>query len=253
METGEPKAHRRADADPSAREGRGDDGAGGLGGAPGAPRRAAYRAFWGYRDAGVAERYHRRRYQRLDGRLRAFFVRRAVRRALRLAGVARGIVLDIPCGSGVAGGAVAAAGLRCVGADVSLPMVQLARREAAAPRDWVCADIERLPFRAGAFQAVVCLRFFPHLPAGRWGSVLGALAAISSGPVLVGLPMRRSSKHWWRAFKRLVGVEAKRRPIFPTDEVAGMLLDLGLCLRHRVWQSPFTDTALAIVTRAEDA
>ncbi len=201
-------------------------------------------ARWGYRGAGAVLRYHTRRYARLGGRLRALFIARAVRRTLDLAGVRDGVVLDFPCGSGVVATALARRGLRCVAADLSLDMLRFIRARYPQRLPVTCADIERPPFRPDAVAAVVSLRFFPHLPVGRWAPVLRQLAALTNGPVIIGLPMRRSSKHRWRALKRWLGMRAKQRPIFAMPQVRAVLGEGGLRIRGRVWQSPFTDTGL---------
>jgi SAM-dependent methyltransferase len=184
--------------------------------------------------------------------LRSFFVRRAVRRALQTSAVSPGLVLDIPCGTGIATREMLAGGARVVGTDVSLPMLRFARTIAATPDDratWVCGNIERLPFRPGTVHAVLCLRFFSHLPPSRWRAVLRALAGLTSGPIIIGLPMRWSSKHWWRAFKRRIGIDAKHRPIFSREVVVAAFEDAGLEINGSLWQSPFTDTALVIARR----
>ena len=69
--------------------------------------------------------------------------------------------------------------------------------------------------------------------------------------IIVGLPMRWSSKHWWRAFKRRIGINAKQRPIFSRDGVVAAFGRAGLEISGSVWQSPFTDTALVIARRKE--
>lgn len=217
----------------------------------GSPGRPWYVARWGYRRSATAHRYHRRRYRRLGGRLRRAFVTRAVSRALHAGGTEAGIVLDFACGSGIASHALARAGRRVVGLDISMSMLQLARTLSPGPAAtaWVCGDIERPPFRSDAAAAVMCLRFFAHMPTDHWESVLRALASLTAGPIVIGLPMRRSSKHWWRAFKRRLGINAKRRPIFRASEIAPILSRAGLALTGRLWQSPFTDTALVIARR----
>jgi SAM-dependent methyltransferase len=161
------------------------------------------------------------------------------------------MVLDFACGSGIASHALARAGTRVVGVDISMSMLQLARALSPGPAAtaWVCGDIEQPPFRSDAVAAVMCLRFFAHLPTGHWESVLRALASLTAGPIVIGLPMRRSSKHRWRAFKRRLGINAKRRPIFRASDVAPILSSAGLELAGRLWQSPFTDTALLIARR----
>jgi SAM-dependent methyltransferase len=177
-------------------------------------------------------------------------VTRAVSRALHRGGTEGGIVLDFACGSGIASHALALAGRRVVGLDISMSMLQLARTLSPAPAAaWVCGDIERPPFRSDAAAAVICLRFFPHMPTDHWEAVLRALASLTAGPIVIGLPMRRSSKHWWRAFKRRLGANAKRRPIFRASEIAPILSRAGLELTGHLWQSPFTDTALVIARR----
>jgi len=220
----------------------------------GDPRGRAYIARWGYRQDAVAHRYHRRRYRRVGGLLRRAFVARAVRRALRRMPAPPGIILDFACGSGVATRALPGATGTIVGVDVSMPMLRLARSivPAAGGATWVCGDIERPPFRPDTVAAVLCLRFFAHLPVARWSSVLEHLADLTTGPIIIGLPMRASSKHQWRAFKRRLGVPAKRRPIFRLAELRPILAEAGLELIGQLWQSPFTDTALVIVRRLDD-
>lgn len=214
-----------------------------------------YIARWGYRGAAVAHRYHRRRYSNVGGLLRKAFVNRVVRRALRTVPVAPGVILDLACGTGVATRALTCDGHVIVGVDVSMPMLQLARSVAAVPAgaSWVCADIEHPPFCPDAAAAVLCLRFFAHMPVAHWSTVLERLAILTAGPIMIGLPMRLSSKHRWRAFKRWLGFAAKRRPIFRLTELRPILRAAGLEVVDRLWQSPFTDTALLIVQRTDRA
>jgi SAM-dependent methyltransferase len=67
-----------------------------------------------------------------------------------------GSVLDLGCGSGELAIALATSGMRATGCDISPEMLRIAA-EANASVDWV--DLEPdwrvLPFRAGAFEAVV--------------------------------------------------------------------------------------------------
>jgi ubiquinone/menaquinone biosynthesis C-methylase UbiE len=93
---------------------------------------------------------------------------------LAAAGVAQGHrVLDVATGTGEA--AVMAVPIVSdtgfvVGADISLEMVTSAQARLSAPSYWpVNADGQVLPFRDGAFDAVVCqlgLQFFPNPAAG---------------------------------------------------------------------------------------
>lgn len=74
-------------------------------------------------------------------------------------GVSR--VLDVGCGAGGTTLALArrfGPGARCVGIDISAPMVDAARRRAAQagmPLEFVCADAQRHALAAGSFDLVV--------------------------------------------------------------------------------------------------
>jgi SAM-dependent methyltransferase len=110
---------------------------------------------------------------------------RAEERAIRrlLAGeAAGGVVLDVPCGNGRLFPAISALAPRvCVGADRSPAMAALA----GAVRPAVVADAARLPFRAGVFDVVLCVRLIHHFadPRDR-RAVLSELARVSRGPVV---------------------------------------------------------------------
>jgi len=123
---------------------------------------AAYRKW---RDKYAAEEDRCRRYEptrrrewlrRLSGRLDARMVLRA------LGDLPLGSpVLDLPCGGGRLSRALRARGLRSVAADYSSFMLRESEGSAASR---VRADALRLPFREGAFEAVVCFRFMQAVP-----------------------------------------------------------------------------------------
>lgn len=72
-------------------------------------------------------------------------------------GAGRGeVCLDIGCGTGRYGAAVAAAGYRAVGVDLSRDQLRFARRRLAAA---VCGDGRRLPARDGAVPVAVGMYF----------------------------------------------------------------------------------------------
>lgn len=73
-------------------------------------------------------------------------------------------ILDLGCGNGMWLAAVCGAGTasRTVGADLSMGMLESARRR-AAPTGWVQLDAARLPFAAGAFDAVLALWMLYHV------------------------------------------------------------------------------------------
>ncbi len=75
-----------------------------------------------------------------------------------------GLLLDVPCGTGVYAQRFQANGHRVIAADASLPMLGIAgRRQENLPR--VLCDINHLPFGDGVFDAVMTIRLFQHFPA----------------------------------------------------------------------------------------
>ena len=71
-----------------------------------------------------------------------------------------GTVLDLGCGTGTAGGALRRAGASVVGADLSVPCLQVAQRRLDAV---VRTDASRLPFRDQCFDALVSRGALHHL------------------------------------------------------------------------------------------
>ncbi len=80
-----------------------------------------------------------------------------------------------------------------VGMDIGHGMVRLARREAArAGVDFtgVVADLERLPFRDGAFASVVCDDTIEHVPDDRAGLAELARVTCPGGRIALATPNR---------------------------------------------------------------
>jgi SAM-dependent methyltransferase len=85
--------------------------------------------------------------------------------ALRRLPPGGGRVLDLGCGTGALAPDLAAAGRRWCGADRDEGMLEGARRRiGGAAARLVRAEAHRLPYRAGAFDAVVSLGLFEYLP-----------------------------------------------------------------------------------------
>lgn len=82
------------------------------------------------------------------------FLKAVYRAVARRAGLARGPVLDICCGTGAQAALLGRAGLRAVGVDLSEAMLAVARVRHPGLR-LVRADAARLPFADGAFDAAV--------------------------------------------------------------------------------------------------
>jgi len=96
--------------------------------------------------------------------------------ALRRRVPAGGAVLDLGCGAGVpVARALATDGLAVTGVDSSEVQIRRARR--LVPRaSFLLADVTRVRFPDGSFDAVVCLYTLIHLPLDEQPALLGRIA-----------------------------------------------------------------------------
>lgn len=169
----------------------------------------------------------------------------AVSRALQdLAPV--GALLDLPTGTGRFLLQFGDFSATVVGADISLAMLGLARhrlleasRDAARVR-LVSAEAERLPFAEGAFDLVVSIRLFQHLPPPVIVPILRELVRVTRRGVLLQAPLRQP---WSRALRyyargsapvpRTSALPIDRSRYFPTTrkQFESLLAEHGLRLR----------------------
>jgi ubiquinone/menaquinone biosynthesis C-methylase UbiE len=97
-----------------------------------------------------------------------------------------GVLLDLGCGTGSVGSYLTKRGARVVGLDLSFGMLTSHRSEDRFP---LCqGDMRQLPFRNGAFAAVVAYYSIQHVTRMELGSVLGEVARVleSRGALLLG-------------------------------------------------------------------
>lgn len=172
-----------------------------------------------YRRPEIYSNYDAKRFVSAMGRRRNRKKITAIRKALAL--IARpGLVIDVPCGTGRLFEFMGQDGLRFVGADVSEGMLGEASRkpEARPALGLVAADAEHLPFKDGAFDAVLCIRFLFHVPGELRVRMLREMARISKEHLVIDYRMGFS----WRNFARnaLSPLTRKRRVIRPSKEEA---------------------------------
>lgn len=123
-------------------------------------------------------------------------------------------VLDSACGSGRHAIALAQRGYHVVGADLSAPMIEQARRNAAdAGTDvpFAVAGFGRLASLGRTFDAVLCLgNSLPHLltPAAVADALADFAAVLSPGGLLV--MQNRNFDQVWAARERFIGPQAHR-------------------------------------------
>jgi len=105
-------------------------------------------------------------------------------------------VLDLPCGTGRLTRLLLDQGFRVTAADVSEPMLDIARKniaqhgpasETAVPHvDFELRDVMQTGYADGRFDAIVCNRLFHHFTeSGTRLQALKELRRISQGPVII--------------------------------------------------------------------
>lgn len=198
------------------------------------PKRAGYRykkRF--YRDDEVAAHYDRERFDGPFKRRRNRRKWRTIIRALESIGEPVRTLADLPCGTGRFTADLAGLGIDVVGCDISLEMM----REAAAAgagservRGFVQTDAEALPFRDGAFDAVVSIRFMFHVDPPTRVAILRELGRVARWQV-VDYRHRYSYRYAkWRIL-RAVGLTRRELERVSRADLEGELGAAGLSRR----------------------
>jgi demethylmenaquinone methyltransferase / 2-methoxy-6-polyprenyl-1,4-benzoquinol methylase len=162
---------------------------------PGAQRAAKVSALFGR----IAPRYD------LINDLQSFGLHRYWKgRVLRLAQAGPGVrALDVCCGTGDLALGLARLGAEVVGLDASEPMLEIARRRAAAAGPaaavrFLAGDAQRLPFPAGAFEIVTVGYGLRNL--ADWEAGLGEMVRVAvPGARLAVLDFGKPPNALWRA------------------------------------------------------
>lgn len=140
----------------------------------------AYKARTAYQHSQAAQEYEDIRFHGWLGRVRWRAERAAVRAALSgLPAAAR--MLDCPCGIGRWAAILAGSARRILGFDISVPMLERARREQAGrfPLSLARAEAERLPLGDSCVDYVFCYALMKHLPPEVKQTVLREFARVA--------------------------------------------------------------------------
>jgi SAM-dependent methyltransferase len=203
-----------------------------------------YNARWGYQTVDV-DRWERRRYSGPFRRLGRFALERALVRALaELPAGAR--VLDLACGTAILAPALGRAGHRVLGADISSAMLAFGLRRLGIGA--VRCEAERLPFRDGCMDAVVCTRFLLHLPEELRPVVLRELGRICTGPIVITIPNRWTLKRTMRKVRRRFGSRKRASTLLLSPLVlAGEAAAAGLEMRSVRRVAPVLSSEVVVV------
>ena len=207
----------------------------------------AYRARVKYTEQ-KARRYQTRREAKHRAELR--LVERAFRR------IPRGRVLDAPCGGGRISLLLARKGYEMTGADLSEPMLAIAReniQKAGLPIAVEHQDVEQFRYANRTFDSVICFRLFHHLPTAEIrGRVVRELCRVAARFVALSFFSPYSVTSTKRRLRTALGLGKLRHHQTPLREVRGYFQSAGFHLVKDFAQFPPWHTLhLAVFERNE--
>jgi ubiquinone/menaquinone biosynthesis C-methylase UbiE len=108
--------------------------------------------------------YQQQRYRSLDQAWVNWREQHLLAQLLTQCQLARGTMLDVPCGYSRFAPLYARLGITAIGADVSYDMAHLAAASHARHgwKRWLCANALALPFIDSVFDSVLCIRLLHH-------------------------------------------------------------------------------------------
>lgn len=186
-----------------------------------------YSAKVKYLDQRVAARYDKR-FKGIEGALKQWNTRYAVRKALRFAG-RDNVILDLPCGTGRMIPVLNRMCREWWGGDISPAMIEKAKGKVNGSvkfRGFLYLDAEKIDLGDGAVDCVLSMRFIHHLPCVHRLQVLREFRRIARKKVII----EYRTKNRVREFLRnLVGAKPGRlgmnlKEIQKEIEAAGLIL-----------------------------
>lgn len=207
-----------------------------------------------YQNEGVARSYDRERFSSIAGRV---FQSAEVKTLAKLVRhlPAHASVLDVPCGTGRIAQVLLDWGFRVTAADISQEMIQVARgritetgRHLPASR----GSADALPFAKQSFDAVLSIRFLPHIGTEPRRLMLKEMARVSRRWVFFS---NSFSSAWYerrRALKRRLGHQAPTRYPVTEREIGEDLRYAGLKEIARFWTFRFVSEELLLLCEKRD-
>jgi SAM-dependent methyltransferase len=147
--------------------------------------------------------YQQQRYRSLDQAWVNWREQHLLAQLLTQCQLAKGTVLDVPCGYSRFAPLYARLGIIALGADVSYDMAHLAAANHAwhGQERWLCADVLALPFTDSVFDGVLCIRLLHHRYSdAERQRILGELARVSRRFVIISFYqstlLHAVARHW---------------------------------------------------------
>jgi SAM-dependent methyltransferase len=176
--------------------------------------------------------YEKKRYRGVDQRLVHSREMHIIERFLDRVALEAGGVLDVPCGYGRFSDLIRKRDLSLVSCDYSYYMVKRAREsgEKRGFKDWgVVADAKRgLPFKRGAFDILLCMRFWHHIhiPAER-KAILGFFSRVTSGWVILSYYQVNALHRFQRRFRQKLKTGTARIKMISKTEFYDEIQEAG--------------------------
>jgi ubiquinone/menaquinone biosynthesis C-methylase UbiE len=190
-----------------------------------------------YRNAAAATSYDAARFLSARGRKRHRLTLAAIQRAFDKA-ASRGTpvrsCLDLPCGTGRLFPWLVQRRLRFVGADISLEMMQAARRKEDVTNGGrvslalVQCDAESLPLKSQSLDVVLCIRFMFHVPRAVRLRMLQEMARVSRRWLIVDFRHCYNARWCFRKLCHGMGVARRMGEVWSRGSLRGEAAEAGL-------------------------
>lgn len=159
-----------------------------------------------YQSVETAKAYDATRFTSLSGRAFQWAEWRALRAMLRRV-PAGALVLDSPCGTGRVLCRLAQQGFRVIGADISAEMMAVARARipASGQARFARMDLTRIALDDRSVEAVLSIRFLPHISPGERTTMLREFGRVARRAVILTFSVSTPWHRLRRKVKRALG------------------------------------------------
>jgi ubiquinone/menaquinone biosynthesis C-methylase UbiE len=203
-----------------------------------------------YQDVDTAQQYDARRFRSLSGRLFQWAEWRALRAMLRRVPPGA-LVLDSPCGTGRILHRLTRQGFRVIGADISAEMMAVARARVRANGHarFARMDLARIPLEDRSVEAVLSIRFLPHVSPPERTTMLREFGRVARRAVILTFSVSTPWHRLRRRIKRALGHAKPVRHPVTNAELRAELSAAGL--RELVRASTVPGLSEQIIVLAE--
>jgi len=159
------------------------------------------------------------------------------------------MVLDAPCGTGIAGSLLRDSGVSVVALDIALEMMALARDDYREDRlhGFVRADMTALPFSSRAFAGALVLGFFHRVPNPVQEMVLRDLVRVVDRYLILTFSVDNRIQRLKRGVLQRLRGRGYTAPVPKTlDDIRASLGAQGLVLRKCKWVLPVLSSSVVI-------